>query len=112
MVSFLLSLWAAQYIFTVVPEPLIIDGIVSAYNAEHAQTDSSPEIMASNKKVYEGAVANNCLKFGDEVKILGKIYVVEDRMARRYDCRHFDLFMFDKKSAINFGRQNLPVQVF
>tara|TARA_R110000868_G_scaffold160448_3_gene390069 strand:+ start:1474 stop:1929 length:456 start_codon:yes stop_codon:yes gene_type:complete len=84
---------------------------VSAYNAEAAQTDSSPDIMASGKKVYEGAVANNCLKFGSKVEIGGKIYTVEDRMNKRYGCDHFDIFVAEKSEAIAFGRKNLEYKV-
>ena len=66
---------------------------------------------ASGKKVYEGAVANNCLKFGSKVEIGGKIYTVEDRMNKRYGCDHFDIFVAEKSEAIAFGRKNLEYKV-
>lgn len=59
--------------------------IITTYNAEGEQTDSDPLIMASNKKVYEGAVASNCHALGTEIEIDGLgTFVVEDRMNRRY----------------------------
>ena len=89
----------------------VISAEVSAYNAEASQTDSSPTITASNKKVRHGIVANNCLKFGSKVVIDGTEYTVEDRMAKRYSCEHFDIFMWSKKEALEFGRKILDVRV-
>jgi len=83
----------------------------TAYNAEPAQTDGDPFTMASGKKVYEGAIANNCLDFGTKVKINGKIKVVEDRMNSRYDCDHFDIFMASHDEAIKFGKQEIAYEV-
>lgn len=66
-------------------EPEKHPAIITTYNAEEAQTDSDPLIMASNKKVYEGAVASNCHSLGTEIEIDGLgTFVVEDRMNRRY----------------------------
>ncbi len=79
---------------------------VSAYNAEEAQTDDSPFIMANNQKVHEKAVANNCLPFGTKIEIEGMgEYIVSDRMNTRYGCQNFDVFMWDKNEALAFGRQ-------
>jgi 3D (Asp-Asp-Asp) domain-containing protein len=86
-------------------------GEFSAYNAEVGQTDSDPFTMASGKKVYDGAIANNCLQFGTKVKVNGKIKVVEDRMNSRYDCNHFDIFMEDHDSAIEFGKKTLTYEI-
>lgn len=83
----------------------------TAYNAEPDQTDGDPLTMASGKKVYDGAVANNCLPFGTKVKVNGKVKIVEDRMNSRYDCDHFDIYMSDHDKAIEFGRQTLEYEV-
>lgn len=83
----------------------------TAYNAEEGQTDADPLTMASGKKVYEGAIANNCLAFGTKVKVNGKIKVVEDRMNSRYDCDHFDIYMTSYDEAIKFGRQTLEYEI-
>lgn len=86
-------------------------GEFSAYNSEVGQTDADPLTMASGKKVYAGAIANNCLPFGTKVKVNGKIKVVEDRMNSRYDCGHFDIFMDSHDEAIAFGRKTLDYEV-
>lgn len=91
--------------------PEVSVGEFSAYNAEIGQTDSDPFTMASGKKVYEGAVANNCLPFGTQIELNGKIYTVEDRMNKRYGCEHFDLFLNSYSEAIEFGRQTLEYSV-
>lgn len=88
-----------------------LKGIWSAYNAEPNQTDGDPFTMASGKKVYEGAIANNCLDFGTKVKVNGKVKVVEDRMNSRYDCDHFDIYMASYDAAIKFGKQELTYEI-
>ena len=84
-----------------------LQGIFTAYNAEPEQTDSNPDIMASGKKVYEGAIANNCLPFGTKIEVNGKVKIVEDRMNSRYGCDHFDIYMESYDDAIKFGKQEL-----
>jgi 3D (Asp-Asp-Asp) domain-containing protein len=100
---------------TDIPEPKAPQnaklGEFSAYTASIEETDADPYTMASGKKVYEGAIANNCLDFGTKVKVNGKIKVVEDRMNSRYDCDHFDIFMKDKQTALEFGRQNISYEI-
>jgi 3D (Asp-Asp-Asp) domain-containing protein len=90
-----------------------VDGmaIVSAYNADPAQTDSTPTVMASGKTVFEGSVANNCLEFGTKVKIGNEVYEVQDRMNSRYSCEHFDIFLWDYNEAIAYGRKEVPYKV-
>jgi len=87
------------------------EGEFSAYNAEVGQTDNDPFTMASGKRVYEGAVANNCLSFGSKIKVNGKTKIVEDRMNSRYGCDHFDIFMESKGEALKFGRKNLNYEI-
>jgi 3D (Asp-Asp-Asp) domain-containing protein len=100
---------------TAIPEPKsqqdAILGEFTAYNSEVGQTDADPYTMASGKRVYEGAIANNCLDFGTKVKVNGKIKVVEDRMNSRYDCDHFDIYMASHDEAIKFGRQNIEYEI-
>lgn len=86
-------------------------GNFSAYNAEESQTDSDPFTMASGKKVYEGAVANNCLPFGTKIKVNGKIKVVEDRMNSRYGCEYFDIYMTEYDEAVKFGRKEIAYTI-
>lgn len=74
---------------------------VSSYNAEEGQTDSDPYTMASGKRVFAGAVANNCLEFGTKVHLegLGE-FEVQDRMNSRYGCDTFDIFRWDKSENV------------
>ena len=83
----------------------------SAYNSEVSQTDADSYTMASGKRVYEGAIANNCLDFGTKVKVDGKIKIVEDRMNSRYDCDHFDIYMDSHDEAMKFGRQEIEYEL-
>lgn len=70
------------------------------------QTDSTPNIMASGNRVYEGAVAvsrdylkHRILKYGDKIHIegLGE-YVVEDTMNKRHKWS-VDVFTFDLEKS-------------
>lgn len=87
---------------------------ISAYNSEVAQTDDSPFITASNTHVRDGIVATNILPFGTRVKIPAyfgdKIFVVEDRMNKRYQ-NHMDIWMEQKSNALSFGRRAAIVEV-
>lgn len=85
-------------------------GIFTAYTAMMSQTDSTPEITASNQKVREGIVANNCLPFGTKIKVNNKVFEVQDRMNRRYGCDAFDIYMLDYAEAIDFGRKRLTYE--
>ena len=84
---------------------------VSGYNATVEQCDDTPFTMASGKRVYDGAIANNCLPFGTKVKIKNKWYTVEDRMNKRYDCRYFDIFFWDFDEAKQWGRRTIKIEV-
>ena len=88
-----------------------IQAEVSAYTASPEETDSTPNITASNELVRDGIVANNCQPFGTRVLIQGKVYEVADRMNKRYGCNHYDIFMWDKTQALQFGRQKLPITI-
>jgi len=93
-------------------EPYQVLGVITAYNNLPEQTWGDPNIMASGKRVYEGAIANNCLPFKTIVEINGSFYIVEDRMNERYNCRYFDIFMWSYKDAINWGRKTKEVIIY
>jgi len=92
---------------------------ISAYSATTSQTDIEPHIMASGKRVYEGAIASGDrrIPLGTKVKIGDIVYTVEDYMNKRYDDlakhgkRYFDIFMNDAKKAIKFGRKSLDYMI-
>ena len=91
---------------------------ITSYNNEERQTDSTPHIMASNRMVYEGAVAisrdlkeKHKLKWGDFVLLdSDRLYVIEDLMNERYK-NQVDIFSFDKKwsKKINFKNQEIKI---
>ncbi len=84
--------------------------IITAYNSEVSQTDSSPCITANGfnvcKHKTEDTIAANFLKFGTKVKIPAlfgnRIFIVRDRMNVRYSNR-IDVWMKNKQSALKFG---------
>lgn len=83
--------------------------IVSAYSSTESQTDSTPFITASGKRVKDGIIANNLLPFGTKVKIPSlygdKIFTVEDRMNKIKSDYHIDIWMENTPLAINFGKR-------
>ena len=88
--------------------------VLSAYSSTPDQTDSTPFIMASGKHVYDGAIASNFLPLGALVRIPelfgGKIFVVEDRMHKRFSDR-VDVWMETRQEAINFGLRSANIEV-
>jgi 3D (Asp-Asp-Asp) domain-containing protein len=83
---------------------------VTAYNPVRSQTDNSPLITASNKRVGVGMAALSRdlerefgFRFGDSVYLYGiGRFVFEDRMHRR-KRRHVDILMFNPIEARKFG---------
>lgn len=94
-------------------QSMVIQAEVTAYNAVHAQTDSTPDIVASGKKAKVGmAACPSWLEFGREIKVDGKQFTCEDRMARRYrDGNYFDILVESKKEAMEWGRRTLAIQI-
>ena len=94
---------------------LICRGTVTAtaYNSLASQTDSTPWITASGTKCRTGVIAANFLPFGTKVMIEGfgeQIFVVEDRMNRRYNKR-IDIWFYSYKQAVQFGRRKVKYYV-
>jgi len=87
-----------------------VEGEFTAYNPTKEQCDDEPLIMASTKKVYDGAIAcPSKYEFGTKINIVGLgEFICEDRMNKRYrDGEYFDIVMFDKNEANEFGRKKL-----
>lgn len=42
-------------------------------------------------------------KLGQRVRILGRTYIVEDRMSRRYKSNRIDIYMNNHTDAVKFG---------
>lgn len=89
-----------------------VSATVTAYNPTEAQTDSTPNIMANNQEVHEGAIAcPRYLKFGTLVEIDNIIYTCTDRMHPKNDGL-FDILMFGEQEAINWGRQEKIINIY
>ena len=88
--------------------------IVTAYSSTIDQCDSTPFITANGKRVYDGIIAANFLKFGTKVRFPeysgNKIYIVEDRMHQRFSNR-VDIWMNTRTQAINFGVKRLKMEI-
>jgi len=93
-------------------KPTIIKVEITGYSSVPEQTDNTPFITASGKRVRDGVVATNFLPFGTKIKIPelfgDKIFIVEDRMARRYFHR-IDIWFTDTKAARRFGVQQAEI---
>ncbi len=72
--------------------------------------DKAYGITASGKQVRVGMIAAS-YPFGTRIKILGKIYTVEDRLSDRYSDR-IDIFINSHQECLNFGIQIIKVEVF
>ncbi len=92
-----------------------LTGVFTSYNPVPEQTDGDPFTMASGKKVFNGAVANNCLPFGTKIRTELGEFTVEDRMNSRFTqyCgtsqERFDIFKWEKSD--NIGKRELSYQI-
>jgi len=87
--------------------------LASAYNSLPGQTDSSPWITASGTRCREGVIASNHFPIGTKIMIegyKGKVFVVEDRMNRRYK-KKIDIWFRDYDDAIKFGVRKVKYYV-
>lgn len=87
---------------------------ISGYSSTPDQTDDSPFITARGTYVRDGIVAANFLPFGTAVKIPSlygdKIFIVEDRMNKRY-WYNVDVWFPNRQSALNLGRRMVTIEV-
>lgn len=91
---------------------------VTAYNSEPAQCSGSPCITANGYNLCTSntsdTVATNYLPLGTKVRIPryfgGKVFVVRDRMNKRYSKR-IDVWMKNKDEAVKFGIKRAQVEV-
>ena len=85
----------------------------TAYNSLASQTDSTPWITASGSRCRTGVIACNFLPFGTKVMIEGfgdQVFIVEDRMNRRYTKR-IDIWFPKYQQAIKFGKRTIRYHV-
>lgn len=87
---------------------------VTAFSSTKNQTDSTPFIAASGKRVYDGMVAANFLPFGTKIKIPelfgDKIFTVDDRMNKRFQNR-VDIWYSTRSAAIKFGIKTATIEI-
>ncbi|MDP3901723.1 MAG: hypothetical protein Q8Q37_01975 [bacterium] len=87
---------------------------LTAYSSTPDQTDDSPFITASNTYVHDGTVAANFLPFNTRIMIPelfgDKIFVVEDRMHKRFSDR-VDIWFAERSDAQRFGKQQAEILV-
>lgn len=100
--------------YTLKSGPAKIRVVVTGYSSTPDQTDSTPFITASGKRVKDGIIAANFLKFGTKVQIPelygDKVFTVEDRMHRRFNNR-MDIWFANRQTALNFGKQEVEIVV-
>ncbi len=86
----------------------------TAYSSSVDETDDSPFITAKGTFVRDGIIAANFLPFGTAVKIPAlygdKIFVVEDRMNKRFSDR-IDLWFPSKQAAYQFGKRTVTIEI-
>ena len=86
----------------------------TGYNSLPEQTDDSPFIAADGTRVYWGMVAANFLPFKTKIKIPDyygdQIFVVHDRMNRRYNER-VDVWFAQKPDALKWGVRKVRIQI-
>jgi 3D (Asp-Asp-Asp) domain-containing protein len=87
--------------------------MATAYNSMASQTDDTPWITASGTRCREGVIASNFLPIGTKVLIDGfgdQIFIVEDRMNKRYQHR-IDIWFREYHEAMNFGIRKIKYHV-
>lgn len=94
-----------------------IKAVITAYTSTPGQTDDTPFIAASGKRVHDGMIAANGLPFGTKIKIPSvygdKIFIVEDRMNSRYGFGRFDVWLDTTRAeARKFGVKRVEVEIF
>lgn len=94
-----------------------VKAVITAYTSTPGQTDDTPFIAASGKRVHDGMIAANGLPFGTKIKIPAvygdKIFIVEDRMNSRYGYGRFDVWLDTTRAeARKFGVKRVEVEIF
>lgn len=87
---------------------------ITGYSSTPDQTDDTPFITAAGTHVRDGIVAANFVPLYTRIKIpelFGeKVFVVEDRMNRRFQNR-VDIWFPDRASARKFGIKQAEIVV-
>ena len=104
---------AAAYV-EVRPPTATCTVLVTSYNSEESQTDSTPFVTAAQTRTRWGIVAARWLPLGTRVRmrIDGKdeTFTVEDRMHVRNWCK-MDIWRQARTEADAWGKRFVPVEV-
>mgnify|MGYP001064576829 CR=1 FL=1 len=96
---------------------------ITGYSSTVDQTNSDPFTTASGEHVRDGIVAANFLPFGTKIRILemfgDKIFVVKDRMNRRYSPPYdnvwhdgyVDIWFHTREEARQQGREITYIEI-
>jgi 3D (Asp-Asp-Asp) domain-containing protein len=91
--------------------PQRFPAVVTAYSSSPDETWGDPWITASGRPVADGVVAcPRRIPFGTQFRIGRQVYTCWDRLHRRFDHR-FDVWKPTKQEALEFGLQQLPIEV-
>lgn len=91
----------------------IVTAIVTAYCAGKCCCGPSAKgICANGQRPTQGITiaASRTIKFGSLVEVDGRRYIVQDRLAKRYDSR-FDIYFTKHSDAKKFGIKTQQVKV-
>ncbi|MBI2674340.1 MAG: 3D domain-containing protein [Candidatus Yanofskybacteria bacterium] len=96
------------------PAKEIFTVMATAYSSTPDQTDDTPFVTARNTRVRDGLAAANFLPFGTEFRIPdlygNKVFVVEDRMHKRY-WRRVDIWFPERQMAKEFGVKQIRIEI-
>ena len=86
----------------------------TAYSSTPDQTDDTPFVTAKGTRVRDGIIAANFLPFNTKVRIPelygDRVFVVEDRMNRRY-WHNIDIWFPERYLALEFGVQDVTIEI-
>lgn len=89
--------------------------IMTAYNSEPRQTDSTPWIMANGRMPVPGSAACNGLAIGTRVRIPevfgDAIFTIEDRMAEDQGLDHIDVWVYHINDAYALRHPTVTVDI-
>ncbi len=87
---------------------------VTAYSSTVEECGSTPFTTASGTQVRDGVIAANFLPIGTKVRFPdqfgNKIFVVEDRMAARFNKRA-DIWMPNRQMALQWGVRYVRMEI-
>lgn len=100
--------------YSTAPTKKVLTVMATAYSSTPDQTDDTPFVTARNTRVRDGVIAANFLPFGTEIRIPDiygdKIFIVEDRMNRRYWHR-VDIWFPERQMAKEFGIKQIRIEI-